>query len=515
MSLVKSGLVIVLSTSISRVLGLVRELLLASVFGTTVTADAINTALKLPNLFRRIFGEGALSAVFIPIYSSELEVSKIKAKKFADEIFSFLVLVLTIITVIMQIYMSELMLLLAPGFVSNSEKFLLTVSLCQITMPYMLFISTAALIGGVLNSHKKFTAFAIMPVILNIAIVIGTIFPANLINKADIVAWSIALGGLAQFLFMYFVAYKNNIKLKITLSKNPTENCKTFFKNMLPATLSSGVVQLNLFISQSIASFVSGAISILAYADRIYQLPLAIIGICFGTILLPTLSSLIRKGEHDKVRELQTDALKLSLFLSLPCTAGIIALAFPIIHIIYERGAFLPEDSFRTAEALIAFALGLPAYIIAKVLTPIFFANMDVKTPFRITVLTIISNIILNLILVKPLEHIGIALGTSISSWINIILTVYYLRKNKIRILSSTIKLFALKSILASIIMAVAVYITADYLENYLYHTRIFIKAISLFISVVIGISSYLIVSVIFNVLKLKELKKLFNKNFI
>ena len=512
LSLIKSGVTIASLTFLSRIFGLLRELVIANFFGTNMFADSINTAFKFPNLFRRIFGEGALSAVFVPIYTQKYMISDKKAEKFASEIFSMLLLVLTLLTILFQIFMPFVIKLLAPGFIADTTKFNISVLLCRITMPYMFFISMSALLGGMANSHKHFASFAFIPIILNIAIIISALVGNNDITKSIYIAIGILFGGAMQFAFMLYATKCMGIKYKFAPFTTLSKDSYLFLKNMIPATIGSSVTQINLFLSQAIASLAPGAISILSYSDRIYQFPLSIIGICFGTILLPTLSALYKADKNEEALELQTKALKLSIVLSFACAAGIISISHPIMHVIYERGAFTALDTINTAQTISIFALGLPAFIINKVVTPLFYARLDTTTPLKITLTTIICNIVLNFLLVGTYKHLGIAIGTTIASWFNVVLLLFFCRKNKIKITGVNISYFICKTTCASILMGIAVYFLSELFHSLLYMNNNIIKFMFLLVLVTIACTIYFGLCVIMRITSIKEIKYLFIK---
>ncbi|AAL03436.1 virulence factor mviN [Rickettsia conorii str. Malish 7] len=488
--LFRSGVVVAFFTLISRIFGLVREQFIASLFGSTPMGDSINVAFKLPNLFRRIFAEGALSSVFIPIYNEKMLISKKAANNFSGEIFTLLLLTLIVIIALMQIFMPQLMLFIVPGFHGKKEKFELTVFLCRITIPYLIFVSLTALLGGILNSIKKFAAFAFSPVILSICVIIFTLTFDHYIESTISISLSLIIAGILQVSFMFVCVKRADLNFPIIF--NPSDpDVKKLLINMGPATISSGIQQLNLFISQSIASFIEGAISILSYADRIYQFPLSIIGTSFSTILLPELSKIYKSNDIVAAKKIQNNAIKMGLLLSLPATFGIIILSHPIINIIYERGVFTSQDTTNTAEAISAFALGLPAFILAKILTPIFYANGDTKTPLKITLFSIIINTGMNLLLMDSLKHIGIAVGTSIAAWYNLgLLYSYTTKQNKLHI-EAGIKLFCGKILLCCILMSIIIALIKHYYLEYFYSEYLLIKVCMLGSTIAVGMGAF------------------------
>jgi putative peptidoglycan lipid II flippase len=512
LSLFKSGLIVASLTFLSRIFGLIRELVIANFFGTNIYADAINTAFKFPNLFRRIFGEGALASVFVPIYASELQENKIKADFFASQIFTLLLISLVGLTILIEIFMPQILTILAPGFISDPLKFTHSVLLCRITIPYMIFISLAALIGSIENSHNRFASFAFVPIILNIFVIISCFFGENEEKKTIFVSIGILAGGIFQFIFMYVIARFYGIKLNLSPLKKLSRDSILFFKNMIPATIASSVTQLNLFVSQAIASFAPGAISILSYSDRIYQFPLSIIGICFGTVLLPSLSAHYKNGDIDAASNLQTQAIKLSLFLSLACMFGIITLAHPIMHVIYERGAFTSSDTIKTAETIAIFALGLPAFILNKVLTPILFSKLDTRTPMKLTTITIVINIALNALLIKDFEHLGIALGTIISAWINIFLIVRHFRIRKINLLTEKIGIYVLKLLGLGVIMSICVLIASSQMSDLIYKSHGIVKFMSLSMVILFGFIIYFGAALYIKLITKDDIKKILKR---
>ncbi|WP_341791044.1 murein biosynthesis integral membrane protein MurJ [Rickettsia endosymbiont of Gonocerus acuteangulatus] len=487
MTLFRSGIVVAFFTLISRIFGLVREQFIASLFGSTQMGDSINVAFKLPNLFRRIFAEGALSNVFIPIYNKKMLISKKAAGRFSGEVFTLLLLSLIVIIVLMQIFMPQLMLFIAPGFHGKKEKFELTVFLCRITIPYLIFVSLTALLGGILNSVKRFAAFAFSPVILSVCVIVCTLMLDNYTESTVSISLSLIIAGILQVSFMFVCVKRADLSFPFIFKPNDPD-VKKLLINMGPATISSGVQQLNLFISQSIASFIEGAISILSYADRIYQFPLSIIGTSFSTILLPELSKIYKSNDIVAATKVQNNAIRMGLFLSLPATFGIIILSHPIINVIYERGAFTSQDTTNSAEAISAFALGLPAFILAKILTPIFYANGDTKTPLKITLFSIIINTSMNLLLMDSLKHIGIAVGTSIAAWYNLGLLYSYTKKQNMLHIEQDIKSFCIKVLLCCIIMSIMIGSIKHYFLEYFYSEYLLIKICALGGTITIGI---------------------------
>ncbi len=507
----RSGIIVALITMLSRIFGLIRELVIAYSFGSSATGDAVNVAFKFPNLFRRIFGEGALSAAFVPYFNEKLNQSNIQARNYASSIFSYLLIILIIICLLMQLFMPYIMLLIAPGFSENIDKFHLSVTLCQITTPYLIFVSCSALLGGMLNSINKFAAYAFSPIILNICVIIFAGIDNDIISKDFSIAYSLIVAGILQLIFMLYYLKKYNLMIALKFfnyneTKEDKQEVKNLLKKMGPAALSSGAQQLNLFISQSIASFIPGAVSILSYADRLYQLPLAIIGISFGTILLPTLSRIYKSADYAKANLVQNQATLIALVISLPAAAGLYFLAKPIIFIIYEHGNFNSSDTILVSDALKTFALGLPAFILSKILLSVFYARSNTMDPLKITLITIVTNIVLSLGLIKHLGLSSIAFASSFSAWLNVYILYFYLKKQNNFTLSASFTKDLLKILLSLILMIIFIELSQSYLFHYIYLDTMLINIASLTFIIIFSIFIYFLTCYIFNVADCRQL---------
>ena len=498
--LLKSGIIVAFFTMLSRFFGLARELFIAATFGSSAIADCVNVAFKFPNLFRRVFGEGALSVVFIPIFSQKLMESQDSARKFSSEVLTLLFIALIILSTVMQITMPYLMVIIAPGFYEIQEKYELAILLCRITTPYLIFISITAIFGGMLNSVKKFAAFAFTPIIMNVCVIIFTYFWQARLTAHFAISYSLIFAGVLQVVFMWFCLFKAKLTFSPSLGFRDDADVTKLLKNMGPAAMSSGVQQINLFISQSIASFIPGAVSILSYAERLYQLPLAIIGVTFGTILLPELSQIYKKKDIAGANNLQNNAIIIALILSVPATVGLFVLANPIIHLIYERGAFVANDTIKTANALAAFSLGLPAFVIAKILTPIFYANGDTKTPMRITIYSLLVNTFLNIALMIPFDHVGIAIGSSIGAWYNVWLLNKHAKAHGDFKVTAKTKECIYKIVISAFVMTLVLFVSDYFCHDYYYSSSFLVKALALFSSIIIAGMVYLLIFYFFKI---------------
>ena len=408
-------------TALSRILGFVRDICIASMLGASPLADAFFAAFKLPNFFRRLFAEGALNAAFVPLYTRLYASQGMQcAQRTAEEVFSVLLVILIVLVITFEIFMPVFIDAITPGFATTPNRMAATVTFARITFPYILFISLAALIGGVLNSHHRFSATSAAPIILNITMIAGLwLSPTWFKSTGHGLAYSALFAGFLQFLWIYWAAYRmgNGIKLRKPLL---TPNVRRLIKAMGPGILAGSVNQINLLSDIVLASFLpTGAISYLYYADRLNQLPLSIIGIALSTALLPLLSKQLQKNHLDAAQETQNRVLEAAFFFTLPAAMALIVLATPIIHVLFKRHAFGETEVIQTAWTLRAFALGLPAYVMSKIFSASFFARHNTRTPAKCSILILVLNVILTLILMVPLKHIGLALATSLTAWIN------------------------------------------------------------------------------------------------
>jgi putative peptidoglycan lipid II flippase len=414
-------------TMLSRLLGFVRDMLMAVVLGTGPAADAFFAAFRFPNLFRRLFAEGAFNAAFIPLFSKALaEGDQEAARLFAGRILSWLLGFLVILTILAEIFMPYVLIPFVPGFLENPEKFELTVLLTRICFPYLACMSLMAAYGGILNSFGRFFEAAAAPVLLNIILVglmgaLVLLANDNPVTGAVFVSWGTLVGGFAQLALVWWAVTRTGFMPKFSLPRFDRE-VQRFWLLALPAILSGGIVQINIFIGTIIASQTPSAISYLYYADRLYQLPLGIIGIAIGVVLLPELSGHLKNNRPAEAETAQDQSLTLSMLLGVPAAAALFALAEPIIRVLFERGAFDAGATSATATALTAFSVGLPAFVLVKVFQPGFFAREDTVTPTIFAAISVAVNIAVSLLLFPTLQHVGIAIATSISAWVNVAL---------------------------------------------------------------------------------------------
>jgi len=472
-------------TLISRILGYVRDILIAIFLGTSLVADAFFVAFRLPNTFRRLFAEGAFNAAFIPSYAGELAQDKEQADYFARNVFNLLFVILIFLILIAEIFMPQLIYLIAPGFYKDPEKLDLAIDLSRITFPFLFFICLASFFAAILNSYNKFAIAAAAPIILNI-ILIGSLFISQRLNLSDVLllSYAVSFSGLLQLLVLLFFVRKNfkpilSIKIKID------DKIKFFFGKLLPSIFSSGVTQINILVGTIIASFQAGAVSYLYYADRVYQINLAVAGIAVGTVMLPELSKYIKNDNYKEALNLQNRALELCLFLSIPAAAALVLASEEIITSLFGYGSFDIESVNNTAIALTFFAFGVPAFSILKIYSNFFFARNDTKLPFYLSVVSVILNILISVSLFGRFGFVIIPIATSISSWINVFLHFYFIKKRNLHIFDSKFIYKFPRVILSVVVMGAILYLLLGFFSDKFHYNESW-KFIYLFIIVII-----------------------------
>ena len=415
----------------SRVLGFAREALIGAALGAGPVADAFYTALALPNLFRRIFAEGAFNTAFVPLFAKELEAGGLaQARQFAGQVVSVLVPVLAVLSALAIVFMPGIVFLNAPGFADDAAKFDITVTMARIMFPYLFALSLVAMLSGVLNAMRRYFLAAIVPVLLNV-ILVGVCAAALYIGVDDTatglwLAWGVFAAGFAQLLLLVWGTRRAGFGAPPGRPRM-TPAVRRMLALMGPAVLTGGVLQINLFVGQIIASLQDGARALLNYADRINQLPLGVIGIAIGVVLLPELSRALKAGEKQTAASLQNRSLEFALALTLPAAVGFVVVPEALVALLYERGEFDAETTRLTAWALAGYAAGLPAYVAIKVFQPVFFARLDTRTPFVFSIWMVVVNVAASLVLFPLLSpyglgHVGIALATALSAWVNLAL---------------------------------------------------------------------------------------------
>ena len=506
MNLLSSASVFSFYTLISRVLGYVRDILIATFLGASIYADAFFVAFRLPNTFRRLFSEGTFNAAFIPSFTHEKLASKKKGKKFADEVLILLTLALLFVVLIVEIFTPYLVYLIAPGFFDNLEKFNLAVELTRITFPFLLFVSLSSFFSGILNSNNKFAAAAAAPIILNIVLILTLIFAYFFnLNFAKNLSYGVTFAGIIQLIFLIFVTkkfYKPSIKIKIKINSK----VRFFFKKLLPSIFSSGVTQINILVGTIIASFETSAVSYLYYADRIYQINLAIAGIAIGTVSLPVLAKALKNKNILSVNKIQSKSIELSLLLSIPASLGLILASNEIVNALFGYGTFSEENIRITANALKYFGYGVPAFALIKVLSNFFFARNDTKIPFYLSSFVILLNLSLSLSFFKEIGFIIIPISTSISTWVGVITYIILLKRKNFLTFESLLLLNILKIAFSTFIMSLFLSFGLDYFAENLDYTNKF-KSVYLMIIISFVATIYLITCYLLSVLKIINYK--------
>jgi putative peptidoglycan lipid II flippase len=429
--LVRSVATVGSMTLISRLAGFARDVAIAALLGAGPLADAFFVAFKLPNFLRRLFAEGAFNAGFVPLFARTLEAEgRTVAKAFAEQAQAVMIAVVLPLVLIAIPAMPWLIAVFAPGFEQGGERYGSAVELSRITFVYILFISLTALYAGVLNSLGRFAAAAAAPIVLNISMITALGLSALWLGvPALALAWSVAVAGLLQFVWLRIALARQGIVLRLRRPRLSPE-IRRLFALILPGAIGAGVAQVSLLADVFFASLLPpGAVSYLYFADRLAQLPLGVIGVAVGTALLPLLARQLRAGDIEGALASQNRALEMALLLTLPAALALIVLAEPIIAALFERGAFGPDATLATSSALAAYAAGLPAYVLVKVLAPGFFAREDTRTPVKIAIGCLIVNILIIIALLGPLKHVGIALATALSAWLNAGLLGWLLRR--------------------------------------------------------------------------------------
>ncbi|MGH8353388.1 MAG: murein biosynthesis integral membrane protein MurJ [Pseudomonas sp.] len=429
--LLRSSAVVSVMTLLSRVLGMVRDMVVAAYFGSSPAADAFFIAFKIPNFFRRLFAEGAFAQAFVPVLSEyRARRTLAEVKLLVDRTAGSLGLILTALTGLGVVASPYLIMLFAPGFRSEPAKLELAGELLQITFPYLLLISLTAFCGGVLNSYGRFAVPAFTPVLLNICMIGATLFLTPYFAQPVMaLAWGVFIAGLAQLLFQ--LPFLARIRLlPVPKLKRNDEGVKRIMLLMVPALFGVSVSQINLLLDTVLASFLqTGSISWLYYADRLSELPLGAFGIAIGTVILPSLSRQ-HAGDDPKAFSATIDwALRMVLLVGVPAALALAILSEPLIASLFYYGAMTERDVVKSANALEAYSLGVLTFMLIKVLAPGFFARQDLRTPVRIGIICMIANMGFNLVLIWPLQHVGLALATSLSSMLNTVLLFWGLYK--------------------------------------------------------------------------------------
>jgi putative peptidoglycan lipid II flippase len=451
-------------TLVSRVLGFLRDIMLAAVLGTGPVAEAFVVAFRFPNLFRRWFGEGAFNAAFVPLFAKRLEgEGRGAARAFAEQAMAGLTFLLLLLSVLCMIAMPWLMYVLAPGFADTPDKFDLAVMMARIAFPYLLCMSLVALLSGLLNTFGKFVESSLVSVVLNLTLIAAMLIALALGFRNDrgaglIMAWGIFAAGVLQLGLLLDGARRNGMLLRLRWPRL-SDDMRRLVALGVPGIVAGGITQINIVVGGMIASLQDGAVSYLYYADRLYELPLAIVGIAIGVVLLPDISRHLRAGDQAAVMDSQNRSLEFAMLLTIPASVALAVIPTPIVATLFERGAFTSSDTRAVAAALAFFALGLPSFVMIKVFSPSFFAREDTKTPMRYAGISLAANTIGSLLLffvfrrIGLMPHLGIAIATAIGGWLNALLLWSALRRRGDFVADARLKRVFMMIALASLIM--------------------------------------------------------------
>ncbi len=483
-------------TLLSRILGFVRDFVIARSFGAGMATDAFFVAFKLPNLLRRLFAEGAFSQAFVPMLAEyKNRRGELETHALVNHVATLLMIVLTLISALGVVVAPILVWVSAPGFAIDTEKFDLTVRLTQITFPYILFMSLVALAGGILNTWSRFAVPAFTPTLLNLTFIIMALFAAPYFNPPVLVlGWAVFLGGALQ------LAIQVPALRRINMLPIPSFNWRSAWNDpgvrrililMAPALVGVSVSQISLLINTIFASYLeSGSVSWLYYADRLMEFPSGMLGAALGTILLPSLSRCHATGDHNEYSRLLDWGLRLTLLLATPAALALALLAVPLIATLFHHGAFDATDVYRTREALVAYSVGLTGLILVKVLAPGFYARQNIRTPVKIAVISLICTQILNLALIGWLQHAGLALSIGLAACINAALLLHGLRRQQIYSPQAGWYAFIGRLAVALTVMGLALYFVSGTADTWL-HYAFAERVMRLSVIVLIGAIAY------------------------
>jgi putative peptidoglycan lipid II flippase len=443
-----------IATMGSRILGFVRDVLLAKIFGASGVTDAFFIAFRIPNLFRELFAEGSMSAAFVPVFTETLtREGEEEAKKLAASVLSFLLSALSLLCLLGIVFAPYIVSVVAPGFIKSPEKFSLTVKLTRIMFPFLFFISLAAFAKGVLNSLKSFFVPALAPMFLNVSIIIAAVYFSPRFDTPILaIGLAVSVGGALQVLIQLPDIMKKRFLVRPLFFLH--KGLKKILRLLVPVVVGMGVAQINIFVSTIFVSFLSGgAATYLYYAMRFVHLPIGVFGVAMATAVLPSLSEHAAKGEKDALRDTFSFSLRILFFITLPAMAGLIALSEPIVHVLLERGEFTSRATAETAYALICYSSGLWAFVGARIVASAFYSMQDTKTPVKIAVISVLTNIIFSFILMGPLRHGGLALANAIASAVNFTVLFFLLRRRLARVDGRKIVRSFLKTAAASFVV--------------------------------------------------------------
>lgn len=501
-------------TMISRITGFLRDMLIASFLGAGMVSDAFLVSFKLPNLFRSLFAEGAFTSAFVPLFSSKLiTAGKEESVRFAAKAVSFLTFILLLFIILFELLMPLAVRGLAPGFAGNPEKVALTIELCRITFPFLLFISVVSFQAGILNSFERFAAPAATPIILNLGIITTGLFSVIFLKMPVYgFAWGITISGVIEVFWLKYFLNREDIRITPDLnikSLAKDQEIKTLLKRIAPGIVGAGIYQINMVVDTILVSLVSsGAVSWLYYANRLQQLPLGVIGAAISVALLPLLTKKLKANDLKSASETQDKAVTYGLIMSLPAAVMFICLADSLVELLFEHGKFTSSDTYKTALSLKAYAVGLPCYVMVKALMPNFFARGDTITPVKYSAVVFTANLVLNLLLMRPFGHVGIAAATSAAAFVSLYQYLRGLKKRGYWQLSDHLANKIIRIFGCTLAMGI-ILTTAQFLISYLLPDKHFgYLCLKLMILGAFGLATFLIAAKISKVLDITAVLK-------
>jgi putative peptidoglycan lipid II flippase len=496
LSLLKNFATVGTGTATSRVLGFVRDMFIAAALGAGPVAEAYFVAQRLPNLFRRLFAEGAFSSAFVPLFTKAHQGEGPEvARAFAEESLAALAAALLVVTVIAEVAMAWLTFALAPGFADDPAKFDLTVLLSRIAFPYLFLISLGTLLSGALNGTGRFAAAAFSTSLLNVVLIAALVYvyltgDIGTVRAGVLLTSAITVGGVVQLAFLFIACHRAGISLRPRLPRL-TPGVRRLLRLGGPSVIAGGIVQINVVVGTIVASLAPGVVSWLYYADRLYQLPLGIVGVAVAIVLLPDLARALRVNDAAQANHAQNRAVEFAAAMTLPAAVALFVIPGPLIHVLFERGAFTAADTAATAPALAAYALGLPAFVAIKVLQPAFFAREDTRTPMWYGAISMVVNVVAAIALFFPFGAVGIATALTLSAWINTVLLAWTLiRRGQLRSDASLRRRLPLLAG-SALLMGAILYAAALFLARYLEDRHLLTEVAALAVLVAIGLLAF------------------------
>ncbi len=502
-------------TLVSRVTGFLRDMVLASYLGAGLAADAFFVAFKLPNLFRSLFAEGAFTSAFVPMLSQKMEGDgKSKAVVFASAAISVLTFFIALFVIAVEIFMPYVVQVLAPGFAGDVGKLELATTLSRITFPFLLFVSIVSFQSGILNSLGKFAATASVSIILNLIMVVSVfLFMPFGISPAVSVSYGVTIAGVLEIMYLFCFLRKENVAIRPQIGVFKLlqdKDIRTLFRRIAPGILGAGVYQFNMAVDTILVSLVgTGAISWLYYANRIQQLPLGVVGAAISVTVLPVLSRCLKSGDVEEAKNIQDKAMEYGALLSIPAAVAIIALAEPIVNLLFQHGKFGALETQMTMKAVIAYSIGLPSYVFVKALTPNFFARGDTKTPVKYSLVVLFANLSFAVLLMKPYGHVGIAMATTLASFVSLYQYLHGLEKRQYWCCSRALFKKGFKILLCSLFMGMVMVLASAAFDLYFggwLRLSFGGKSLIFVLLCILGVASFAFAVTITKVLNLAEL---------